>query len=113
MTRSIAAAFALFFSAALFTVTLCGGARAEPAGATMSEAKANVALQALLPSGVFFDTFKLDGRRVQVSGNAPSNALVSQFLRAIDTSAAFEKVELIEVQQVNGRIHYKLMADLE
>lgn len=58
-----------------------------------------------VPEGVYLKSLKQDGLRVEVIGNAQSNARISAFMRNIEASPWLEKPQLVESKAVvqNGR----------
>ena len=92
--------FALLF--ALFAAVTVGAGRAAEQLPDMAAVRG--ALTSLLPDGVRVDSVRIDGKRSTVLGTSPSNAILSNFLRSIDGSANFERVELIQVRAEGGRI---------
>lgn len=89
-------------------IALCNVAlgQGNPAGFTTDQVRG--ALQGLLPAGVLIDEVTLDGDRAAAKGSAPSNELVSQFLRRIDGAPEFEMPELLSISAVDGRMAYAI-----
>ena len=74
--------------------------------------KVKKVLLPLLPASVQIDAVKLREPRSVVSGTAASNTDVSNFMRKIDSTMVFTKLELESIEQKDGRIHYVLSAEL-
>jgi hypothetical protein len=71
------------------------------------------ALQPMLPSGVaILDTRVEDGRAI-VAGSSPTNALVSQFMRNLDSAAEFRAPELREIRMEGGRMRYDIAVTID
>ena len=100
--------FALLF--ALFAAVTVGAGRAAEQLPDMAAVRG--ALTSLLPDGVRVDSVRIDGKRSTVLGTSPSNAILSNFLRSIDGSANFERVELIQVRAEGGRMAFELSMDI-
>lgn len=49
------------------------------------------------PEGIEVEGVALDGRSVKVTGTGTSNALISTFLRNLDSSGNFDGVELVSI----------------
>lgn len=81
-------------------------AQGTPSGFTTDQVR--TALRALLPAGVLVDEVTLDGERATAKGSAPSNQLVSQFLRRIDDAAEFETPELLTMSVDGARMAYAI-----
>jgi Tfp pilus assembly protein PilN len=75
-------------------------------------AKAKTILLPMLPSNVRIDTVTLRELRSVVSGTASSNTEVSNFMRRIDSSTVFSKLELENIEQKDGRVQFVLSAEL-
>jgi len=58
-----------------------------------------------VPEGIYLKSLKQDGRKVNLTGYAQSNARVSTLMRNLEASPWLEKPELIEVKAIilNGR----------
>ena len=69
-------------------------------------------LQPMLPSGVQIDSVTPRDQRSVISGTAASNADVSTFMRKIDSSLVFTKLEMETIKQEGGRVQYVLSAEL-
>ena len=69
-------------------------------------------LQPMLPSGVQIDSVTPRDQRSVVSGSAATNTDVSNFMRKIDSSKVFTKLELESIAQAGGRVQYVLSAEL-
>ncbi len=69
-------------------------------------------LQPMLPSGVQIDSVTPRDQRSVISGSAASNTDVSNFMRKIDSSSVFTKLELETIKQEGGRVQYVLSAEL-
>jgi type IV pilus assembly protein PilN len=67
-----------------------------------------------LPDGVFLDSINQSGTRVEIAGQAQSNARVSAFMRNIENSAwlANPRLDVIESKESTGTglSHFKLTA---
>jgi len=74
--------------------------------------KVKKVLQPMLPSGVQIDSVTPRDQRSVISGTAASNADVSNFMRKIDSSLVFTKLELESIKQEAGRVQYVLSAQL-
>lgn len=74
--------------------------------------KVKKVLQTLLPASVQIDSVTLRERRSVVTGTASSNTEVSNFMRKIDSSTVFNKLELESVNQSSGRVQFVLSAEL-
>ncbi len=70
-------------------------------------------LEAKLLSGMRITTLKLDDKRANINGVSPSNALISQFLRALTYSPNYTKVELVSLEQKNNVMHFYIIADVQ
>lgn len=71
------------------------------------------ALQPMLPPGVaILDTRVEDGRAI-VAGTSPTNALVSQFMRNLDSAAEFRAPELRQIRMDGGRMHYDIAVTID
>lgn len=70
-------------------------------------------LEAKLLSGMRITTLKLDDKRANINGVSPSNALVSQFLRNLDNSLSYTKVELVSIEQRDNAIQFHIVADVQ
>ncbi len=70
-------------------------------------------LEAKLPSGMRITTLKLDDKRANINGVSPSNALISQFLRALTYSPNYTKVELVSLEQKDNAMHFYIIADVQ
>ena len=66
----------------------------------------------LLPASVQIHSVTLRELRSVVSGTAASNTDVSNFMRKIDSSTVFTKLELESINQSNGRVQFVLSAEL-
>lgn len=82
------------------------------AGQAPDAAEVRAALVPLLPEGVRIDSVRIDGARGTVLGSSPSNALVSNFLRSIDGSVNFERVELLQIRAESNRMAFELSMDI-
>jgi len=51
----------------------------------------------ILPDGVYLKSLKQTGNKINITGNAQSNARVSTLMRAIDSSPWLEKPSLVEI----------------
>jgi type IV pilus assembly protein PilN len=62
-------------------------------------------LAKLMPEGVVLKSLKQSGLRIELRGQAQSNARVSTLMRSLDSSAHLEKPQLVEVKagSVEGR----------
>lgn len=49
------------------------------------------------PEGIEVESVALDGKSVKVIGTGTSNALISKFLRNLDSSGNFDGVELVSI----------------
>lgn len=105
MLRSISALL-LALCAAL--TTSHGLAAQQPPGTT----EIRNALAPLLPTGVRIATLTLEGHRTTVHGTTPSNAVLSTFMRSIDTSNNFDRVELAEIRQEGAGYAFVLSMDI-
>lgn len=65
---------------------------AEPAPAPTREL-----ITAQAPDGIVVERVEQDGKAVKAVGTGKSNALISNFLRKLDTSGNFAGVELVSV----------------
>ena len=74
--------------------------------------KVKKVLQPMLPASVQIDSVTLRDPRSVVSGTAASNTDVSNFMRKIDSSTVFTKLELESINQSNGRVQFVLSAEL-
>jgi len=88
---------------------------AEPASApALTATRESITAQA--PDGIEVERVDQDGRSAKVIGTGKSNALISSFLRKLDTSGNFQAVELVsilatkraDVPVVEFQIHLKL-----
>ncbi len=101
--KSVALAVSLFaFSAAIMA----------DAYLVQDSAKVKKILQPMLPSGVQIDSVTPREQRSVISGTAATNADVSNFMRKIDGSLVFSKLELETIKQDGGRVQYVLSAEL-
>jgi hypothetical protein len=81
---------------------LAQGARPPPAAPARHDAdKVRNALMALLPPRLVLGEVSVEDDRVRVSGTAPQQAQVSDFLRAIDRAGDFQRADLRNVTR-NG-----------
>lgn len=91
----------------LFIATAYAG---EPAPADVVDT-----LKQLAPANVIVERVEfLDGsdKRFQISGRADRNATVSNYLRALDTSDAFHKPELLQIMlDANGHPSFEIMLE--
>ncbi|MDR4517823.1 MAG: PilN domain-containing protein [Nitrosomonas sp.] len=55
----------------------------------------------LLPDGVYLKSIKQEGRRINLTGYAQSNAWVSTLMRNLESSSWFESPSLIEIKAVS------------
>lgn len=99
-------------------VVACGVASAQgggtaPAPASHDPDKVYNALQPMLPPGVSILDTRVEGGRAIVAGTSPSNALVSQFMRNLDSAAEFRAPELREVRMEGGRMRYDLAVTID
>lgn len=99
---------AIVFCGILF---LTGAANVD----TPKPVTANVkqSLEAKLLSGMRITTLSLDDKRANINGVSPSNALISQFLRALTNSPNYTKVELVSLEQKNNVMHFYIIADVQ
>ena len=74
--------------------------------------KVKKVLLPLLPASVQIDSVTLREPRSVVNGTASSNTDVSNFMRKIDSSTVFTKLELESINQNNGRVQFVLSAEL-
>jgi Tfp pilus assembly protein PilN len=76
--------------------------------------KVKKVLLPMLPASVQIDSVTLREPRSVVNGTASSNTDVSNFMRKIDSSAVFSKLELESINQSksNGRVEFVLSAEL-
>lgn len=99
---------ALAFFGILF---LTGAANADATKPVTANVKQS--LEAKLLSGMRITTLKLEGKRVNINGVSPSNALISQFLRTLTYSPNYTKVELVSLEQKNNAMHFYIIADVQ
>ena len=66
-------------------------------------------LQTLFGEDGHIEPVRVDGMRIRVYGRSPSNARVSQFLRALVDRDAAMAPELVSVMQRDGAIHFEIM----
>ncbi|MBL0028210.1 MAG: PilN domain-containing protein [Rhodanobacteraceae bacterium] len=82
----------------------------EPAPADVVDA-----LKQLAPAAVTVDRVEFvngSDSRFQISGRADRNATVSNYLRALDTSDAFHKPELLQIMlDANGHPSFEIMLE--
>jgi len=83
--------------------------RPAPATIIVSSEIIQQRLQTLFGEDGDFDPVRVDGMRIRVYGRSPSNARVSQFLRAIVDRDAAMAPELVSVMQRDGAIHFEIM----
>lgn len=103
LLKTVLLAFVTFaFSAAVLADALL----------VQDSSKVKKILQPMLPSGVQIDSVTPRGQRSVISGSAASNTDVSNFMRKIDGSSVFTKLELETISQVDGRVQYVLSAEL-
>lgn len=50
------------------------------------------------PAGIEVESVAVDGKRAKVTGTGTSNALISTFLRNLDSSGHFDGVELVSIR---------------
>jgi Tfp pilus assembly protein PilN len=64
------------------------------------------------PEGIEVESVVLDGKSVKVTGTGTSNALISKFLRNLDSSGNFDGVELVSIRATtrgaNRVVEYQL-----
>lgn len=85
-------------------------ANASPAAPTFASNEIiQQRLQDLFGNDGQIEPVRIDGARIRVSGRSPSNARVSQFLRAIDQHDAAMAPELLSIAQRDGAIHFEIM----
>lgn len=101
-------AFAFAISPVSFSGAIASAESPKPVTASVRQS-----LDAKLPSGMRITTLKLDDKRANINGVSPSNALISQFLRALTYSRNFTKVELVSVEQKDSAMHFYIIADVK
>ena len=74
--------------------------------------KVKKVLLPLLPASVQIDSVTPRDPRSVVAGTASSNTDVSNFMRKIDSSTVFTKLELESISQSSGRVQFVLSAEL-
>lgn len=102
--------------AILLMLTLGAPARAAESAPTPGLAATRELIAAQAPDGIDVERIEQDGRAVKAVGFGKSNALISNFLRKLDTSGNFEAVELVSILAtkradtpvVEFQIHLKL-----
>lgn len=102
-------AAAAFF---LLTIALSQPMAAQSPPAAFSTPVVQRTVEAMLPSGASIATLEVAGKRVSVQGAAENNTQVSELMRKLDSSEDFERVELEEINNANGRISFKLHVDI-
>jgi len=101
---------------ALLIASLCSMSFAGQANADVSKpivASVKQSLESKLATGMRIDTVKLDDKRANINGTAPSNAAISQFLRKVTESTSYTRVELVSLNQENTLIHFNIIADVK
>ena len=96
---------------ALAVLAFSGFAAAETFLVTDST-KVKKVFQSLLTASVQIDSVTLREPRSVATGTASSNTDVSNFMRKIDSSTVFTKLELESINQSNGRVQFVLSAEL-
>jgi hypothetical protein len=99
----------VFLSLVLCTVMTVSVRAAQQA---VTDAEVRGELAPLQPEGVRVESVKVEGKRSSVAGVSPSNAVLSEFMRRIDSSAHFDGVELIQIQRASGGIRFDLSMDI-
>ena len=74
--------------------------------------KVKKVLLPMLPASMQIDSVTLRAPRSVVTGTASSNTDVSNFMRKIDSSTVFTKLELESINQSGGRVQFVLSAEL-
>lgn len=98
----------LFFMLALVSINTAVAQQATP-----TDTIARDLLQALAPSGLAMTQLKVDGTRITVEGSAPQSTVISQFMRQIDESPQLDRVELVQIQNVDGAMRFTLAASAD
>lgn len=101
-------AFAFAVSLAIFSGDTASAEMPKPVTTSVRQS-----LEAKLLSGMRITTLKLDDKRVNINGVSPSNALISQFLRALTYSPNYTKVELVRIEQKDNAMHFYIIADVQ
>ena len=101
-------AFAFAVALAMFSGDTASAESPKPVTTSVRQS-----LEAKLLSGMRITTLKLDDKRANINGVSPSNALVSQYLRALSLSPNYTKVELVSLEQKNNAMHFYIIADVQ
>jgi hypothetical protein len=83
--------------AGLLALALGTSAYAAESTPTPAPAPTRELIAAQAPDGIDVERIEQEGRAVKAVGTSKSNALISNFLRKLDTSGNFDAVELVSI----------------
>ncbi|WP_386069498.1 PilN domain-containing protein [Tahibacter sp. UC22_41] len=70
---------------------------AEKVATTPTQESATALISSQKPEGIEVEGVALNGKSVTVTGTGTSNAVISKFLRNLDSSGNFDGVELVSI----------------